>query len=436
MGGMKDLANLVGELREELEVCMRCGMCRAVCPVFGETGRESDVARGKLALLDGIIEGMFKNPMGVHDRLMRCLLCGSCEAHCPSGVKTFDVFLKARAILTGVMGYSPLKRALFRGLLAYPGLFHRVFEWAASLQDFFLKPADDLLETFQGRALSPLVGERHVRKLASPPFYRTRKALRKPAGKSNLRVAFFVGCVIDKVFPQVADAILHALDRHGVEVHLPRDLGCCGIPALCAGDTVTFAKLVRHNLRSLTSEPFDYLVTGCATCTSTIKKLWPTLVRDFNDQEALQVRVLAERTMDISQFLVEKSVPPYVPNHAAIPAVPIAYHDPCHLKKLLGVGAQPRSLIQAGGLYRLVEMEDPDGCCGCGGSFSWEHHDISVSIGRRKRENIVRSGCRVVATGCPACMLHISDMLSRAGDRIPVRHTLEIYAEALGWKRV
>jgi len=148
------------------------------------------VARGKLALLDGIIEGMFKNPMGVQDRLMRCLLCGSCEAHCPSGVKTLDVFLKARAILTGVMGYSPLKRALFRGLLAYPGLFHRVFEWAASLQDFFLKPADDLLETFQGRALSPLVGERHVRKLASPPFYRTRKALRKPAGKSNLRVAF------------------------------------------------------------------------------------------------------------------------------------------------------------------------------------------------------------------------------------------------------
>ena len=104
---------------------MRCGMCQAVCPVFAETGREADVARGKLALLDGLIQEMFKDPKGVNERMMRCLLCGSCAANCPSGVKVLDIFLKARAILVGYMGLHPAKRIVFRGMLAHPTTFQQ-----------------------------------------------------------------------------------------------------------------------------------------------------------------------------------------------------------------------------------------------------------------------------------------------------------------------
>ena len=74
------------ELEDQLVVCMRCGMCQAVCPLFRETGFEADVARGKLALLDGLLQEMFKDPQGVYERLNKCLLCGSCAANCPSGV--------------------------------------------------------------------------------------------------------------------------------------------------------------------------------------------------------------------------------------------------------------------------------------------------------------------------------------------------------------
>jgi len=47
-----------------------------------------------------------------------------------------------------------------------------------------------------------------------------------------------------------------------------------------------------------------------------------------------------------------------------------------------------------------------------------------------KRDHIAATGCEVVATGCPACMLQIADMLSQAGDRIAVKHPVEIYAES------
>ena len=76
-------------------------------------------------------------------------------------------------------------------------------------------------------------------------------------------------------------------------------------------------------------------------------------------------------------------------------------------------------------------MPESDWCCGCGGSFTLQHYETSAAIGQRKRDNIAASQCRVVATGCPACMLQITDMLSQAGMRVQVKHAVEIYAEAL-----
>ncbi|MCE5241736.1 MAG: (Fe-S)-binding protein, partial [Desulfobacteraceae bacterium] len=158
---------------------------------------------------------------------------------------------------------------------------------------------------------------------------------------------------------------------------------------------------------------------------------WPAMSRGLSGAERKQAEALAEKTLDISQFLVDKLgvTARNAPEDA--PGTMVTYHDPCHLKKSLGIGAQPRTILAASGGCRLVEMDEPDRCCGCGGSFNLQHYGLSASIGKRKREDILRTGCAVVATSCPACMLHIADMLSRAGDRVRVRHTIEIYAESL-----
>jgi len=134
--------------------------------------------------------------------------------------------------------------------------------------------------------------------------------------------------------------------------------------------------------------------------------------------------------MDISAFLVDR-VGVNLPVDIGPSGKTVTYHDPCHLKKSLGVAAQPRALLRATAKSHLVEMAEADHCCGCGGSFSLQHYNIAAAIGRRKRDHIVNSGCQVVATGCPACMLHITDMLSQAGDAIQVRHVVEVYADSL-----
>jgi glycolate oxidase iron-sulfur subunit len=431
MSSLKALAKLVKELEDQLVVCMRCGLCQAVCPLFAETGREADVARGKLALLDGLTRELFQNPQGVMERLNRCLLCGACAANCPSGVKVLDIFIRARAILAGYMGLSPAKKAIFRGVLSKPAFFNRILSWGARFQGIFIKPVDDLLGSSCSRFLSPLLRGRHLKPLAPVPLHRQVPALNTPPGVSGLKVAFFVGCLIDKVFPRVGADVLKVLDHHGVGVYLPPDQGCCGIPALSSGDTVAFERLLRQNLDIFGSEPWDYLLTACATCTSTIKKMWPLMVREASETEQARVAALADKVLDISQFLVDKVGLAPGGREGEGDKVPITYHDPCHLKKALGVAAPPRALIRANPRYELKEMAEPDWCCGCGGSFNLQNYEISAAIGRRKRENIKNSQCAVVATGCPACMLQITDMLSQAGDRVQVRHAIEIYAEAL-----
>ena len=432
MHNIKELTLLMKELEDQLSVCTRCGMCQAVCPVFAETGHEADVARGKLALLDGLAHEMFKDPEGVYKRLTRCLLCGSCEEICPRQVSILEIFLKARIILTSFMGLSSAQKLILRGVLARPEIFNRFLEWSIWAQRLFNKPADKLLGTSCARFISPLLRNRHFMPLADKPFHRLLPAQRRGSGHSGIEVGFFVGCLTDKIFPGVAKAVCDVLDYHGVGIFIPEGQGCCGLPALTSGDADTFKRLVSLNLEIFEKQEFDYLITPCATCAYTIKKLWPMMFRKNRSDLKDRVEKMADKTMDINQFLVSK-VGIKTKEINSDQSIVITYHDPCHLSKSLGVRAEPRALIKANPRYCLREMPEADRCCGFGGSFNLQHYAISSQIGKRKLTNILSTGCSIVATGCPACMIQISDMLSRSQSKIVVKHPVEIYAETLNY---
>lgn len=426
MADIHQLAQMFKELDDLLVGCMRCGMCQAVCPVFKQSGRESDVTRGKLALLDGLASEMLKDPEGVNEQLNRCLLCGTCQANCPSGVSIMEIFLKARAIMTGYFGLSPAKKAIFRGLLKNPKLFNSLTDMSAKFQGLFTKKVDDVLGSSCARFNAPIIGDRHFSALAGKPMHKRVPELDTPAGASGIRVAFYVGCLIDKIYPQVGEAILKVLKHHGVGVFMPKGQACCGIPALSSGDTQTFDSLVGLNVDLFKQGEFDYLVTGCATCTATIKDLWPQMYKGDASRKG-EIDAIQMKTMDISQFLVDvlKVEPKSLAGGKAV-----TYHDPCHLKNSMGVTAQPRTLIKAAGCD-FKEMNEAGTCCGCGGSFNIAHYDLSKKIGSRKADNIIASKTQVAATSCPACMLQITDMLSQKGADMSVKHVIELYADSL-----
>jgi glycolate oxidase iron-sulfur subunit len=354
-----------------------------------------------------------------------------------------EIFIKARAILTGYKGLSPVKQLIFKKMLANPKTFDTLTQWAGRFQNLFIKDDANAQGTSCARLVSPLLDNRHILPMAKTPFHKTLTDLslkgHVPSSRptSGLKALLFTGCLIDKIFPNVAHASVRVLTHHGVALTIPQGQGCCGIPALAAGDRDTFTRLVDHHLELFKQEKFDVLITACATCTSTIKKLWPTIYKNPTSGVKEQLARLSEKTMDINQFLVDRVRPDFDMESVDIlktdskkPAEIVTYHDPCHLKKSLGVAQQPRTLIRATG-KRLVEMEGADKCCGMGGSFNVYHYEISASIGTLKQKNIADTGCTTVATGCPACMMQISDMLAKEKRNIKVCHPMELYAKFL-----
>jgi glycolate oxidase iron-sulfur subunit len=429
---MRELVRLLDTLSEETKRCMRCGLCQAACPLYAQTGKETLVARGKLALLNGLAQQMISDSAGVQERLTTCLMCGSCAASCPSGVKVVEIFLGGRAILAGYRGLPWDKKILFRQVLARPALFRSLLSVAAHCQRPFLRTANAVLGTVTSPLLSPMLGKRHVLPLATQAFC-PQEGLDTKAGKSGLRVAFFPGCLIAHVFPRIGSAVLRVLEHHGVGVFLPPLQACCGIPTLASGDTKTSEQLLANNMRLFARQKFDFLLTACASCAFTMRKLWPAVAANWPEEKRREVEAVAARVIEISVFLVDylRLPTPQRPAASGSGISRITYHDPCHLRKSLGIFSQPRTLLRQASRHTLVEMNGADVCCGCGGSFTLEHHDLSRQIGKAKRDNIVATGAEVVATSCPACMLQISDMLSQHGDRIVVRHAVEVYAEEL-----
>jgi len=431
---MAALIRLMKALERQLAQCSRCGTCHSVCPVYGVTQTESDVARGKLMLLNGLMRAFFDRPAGVAEKLNQCLLCGSCAAACPRGVNTVEIFLTARIIIAGYKRFSPVKRAFFRKVLANPALFDRLAEHGVRWQNLFLNQNHPGSGESCAKILSPPLSSRNIVPLAPAPFHSKSSVITKTG--SGPKVALFVGCLIDKFYPHVADAMVRVLKHYGANVTIPAHQGCCGIPALSSGDHIAFGEMVTGHLPLFDPAGYDYLVTGCATCTATIITLWPAFFNarfvSASENEASMARRISEKTLDIHAFLVNiMGVRPAGDKPSGPQAPVLTYHDPCHLRKTLGVFSEPRILISGSPAYRFVEMPDAQSCCGMGGSFNLSHYDLSLKIGEKKAAAIEAVNAAVAATGCPACMMQLTDMMARRGKNIRVAHAVEIHAEQL-----
>lgn len=267
--------------------------------------------------------------------------------------------------------------------------------------------------------MSPFLSDRHVPPLAPASFRREWVQQEKGAAEATpgKRVLFFTGCLIDKVYPQVAAAAIKALRHHGFAPVLMENEACCGIPALSSGDDNAFFRLMAQNMKQIGKMEFDLLVTACATCAFTIKKVWP-MMAEKNSAQADLAEKIADRTKDITQVIAPLIAPPA--GKTSADSVPVAYHDPCHLKKSLGVFREPRLLIEAGPGFRLTEMAAPDACCGMGGGFGITHYDMSKkNRGIKKTEHaehrLPGGGHHLPGLHDPACR--------PSGRRQPGRHS-------------
>jgi L-lactate dehydrogenase complex protein LldE len=243
---------------------------------------------------------------------------------------------------------------------------------------------------------------------------------------SRPRVALFVTCLVDLHRPSIGFAAIRLLEQADCLVEVPRAQTCCGQPAYNSGDRVTTRDLAMGILDTFGG--YDYVVVPSGSCGGMLKHHLPHL---FDDDPDLRARAdaLAARTFELVSFLTDVIGVDKLPNRYA--GGTVTYHDGCSGLRELGIKQQPRKLLQAVGAS-IVEMANPEVCCGFGGTFCVKYPDVSIRMVSDKTRDIVATGADTVVAGDLGCLLNIAGRLQREGCRTNVRHVAEVLAGMTG----
>ena len=410
----------LAQANEVLRTCVHCGLCLSTCPTYALLGDERDSPRGRIYLIKDMLEQDAPADATVTRHIDRCLSCLSCMTTCPAGVDYMHLVDHARGHIERTWKRPPVERAirtLLGVVLPSPSLARLALLAARG-------PA--LLAPFFGGKLGALL------RLAGRPSYGPswveRPQVIPAQGNQRKRVALLTGCVQCVLAPEINEAAVRVLTRHGCEVVVPRGAGCCGALSHHLGDEVRSqaqaARTAAAFAREAAEGGFDAVVATASGC-GTMLKDYGHLLKDDETHAAAGAQVAA-LARDISEVLDELGVtglgsPPL--------SAPVAYHSACSLQHGQRIDRQPMALLAAAG-FDVRTVPDGHFCCGSAGTYNMLQPELAGALGARKALAIESTGAALVAAGNIGCMVQIAGHTA-----LPVVHTVELLDWATGGPR-
>jgi Fe-S oxidoreductase len=406
-----------GVFREAL-YCIRCGACLNRCPVFASIAGQvyGHIYQGGIG---AVLTAFMHSRTEAGEIAGLCMGCQACKEACPAGIDIPRMITMLKAKLVTEEGLSAGEKLALRGVLKHP----RRLRGTARLGAVALKPftGKDAMVRSLPRPLKSVTDTISLPSLASTTL-RQRLSKRSSAKKpGQVTVALYAGCVAEYAYPELGENAVSVLRDRGAHVVFPADQACCGAPALYAGDRDSAIAMAKINIRALEKEGADLVVTVCPGCAVVLKKEYPELLKDDADWSK-RANAVSGRVRDFSQVALELK-----PTDKPARGVRVTYHDPCHLRRGLGVFKEPRELLRREG-YDLVEMPCADVCCGFGGDMLLKYPELSAAVLKRKLDCIEMAKADIVVTNCTACILQIRGGLDKRKSKIRVLHTAELLA--------
>jgi L-lactate dehydrogenase complex protein LldE len=243
-----------------------------------------------------------------------------------------------------------------------------------------------------------------------------------------VRVALFVTCVNDTLYPRTGRAVVQLLERLGVTVDFPPAQTCCGQAHYNSGYRRQTEPLVRRHAEAFAD--YDYVVAPSGSCVAMVRDTHPRVARRAaaEGREAgspQAVEAVARRTYELTEFLVDVLG---VTDVGAWFPYTVTYHPSCHGLRMLGLGDRPMRLLSAVGGMELRELEGAQECCGFGGTFALKNPDVSAAMGEDKVRSAVATGARVLCGADNSCLMHLAGIAGRQGAALRTVHLAEILA--------
>ncbi len=410
-----------GPREEDLARCVHCGFCLQACPTYVITSLETESPRGRIALAKALAHGEIEPTPNVVSHFDLCLQCRACETACPSGVPYGRIIEGARAMVQK----SPqrprswwLRSTVLRVMFASPWRLRTAF---AGLRLYQRSPLPPIVRRFLPKRLRQM--EAMLPKLPERP-YDPPEVAANPAGEVKGTVALLSGCIMSITHPQTHEATVRVLARNGFRVLVPKSQGCCGALHVHNGDPDAARQLARHNIDAFLNSGVDYIVVNSAGCGSAMKE-YDELFAGDSRYEA-RAKEFVSKCRDIAELLDEKGL---VPPTGRVDAT-VTYQDSCHLAHAQRIREAPRNLLRAIPGVELIEMGTPDRCCGSAGIYNITQTEMSRTLLEGKMDDVLSTGCDVISTANPGCMLQLDLGVRLRDGSQEVVHVVELLDRA------
>ena len=391
--------------------CVHCGMCNATCPTYQLLGDELDGPRGRIYLIQDMLEGEKKPTAKIVKHIDRCLSCYSCMTTCPAGVNYMHVIDHGKKYIEKNFERPFFDRTI-RSFLSVVLPNVRYFR-IASLLVKLAKPFQFLMP-LKIRDMMSLMPTKFPKKtLKEKEFYSVM------GQKKIARVALLTGCVQKEISPQINESTIRLLNRHGVEVVVPKKIRCCGSLNHHLGKEDDAHQDFRNNINTWYEEHqkgnLDAILSNTSGCGTTMKD-YGFIFKD--DQEMKKkAKVISELTKDVSEYLSESLKLNFKTKDKKYK---IAYHSACSMQHGQKVHDIPINLIKKTG-NKVFDIPDGHLCCGSAGTYNLLQNNIAKKLLKNKISNIEKINPQFISTGNIGCITQIAK-----GTKIPILHTVEI----------
>ena len=395
--------------------CVHCGFCNATCPTYQLLGDELDGPRGRIYL----IKDMLENNKPANDKIVkhidRCLSCYSCMTTCPSNVNYMHLIDHARSHIEKTYT-RPLSDRLIRSFLSKTLSKAINFKIIMALT-LLIRPFQFILPQKLRRMIDLMPSKFPKNTLPTKEIY--------PADnkkKAVARVALLTGCVQKAISPKINEATIRLLNRHNIEVIVPKNIECCGSLNHHLGKEKLANNTFKNNITIWYDEylknGLDAIISNTSGCGTTIKD-YGFLFREEKEFKK-KAKKISQLTKDITEYLNENVKLNFIKKNKNDKVYKIAYHSACSMQHGQKVHKEPISLIKKTG-NKVIDIPDGHICCGSAGTYNLLQDDIAKKLLKNKILNIEKIKPEIISTGNIGCINQINQ-----GTNIPILHTVEI----------
>jgi glycolate oxidase iron-sulfur subunit len=445
-----DLLNQ-SDFRRKLDQCIHCGLCLSACPTYSINQLEMDSPRGRIALMRAAADGRIELGGAFQEHIDLCLGCRACETACPSGVQYGLLLETAKAALAGARDEG--RGATCGAAFTDAATRHNQTGDSAPRPSFLASRISQTIQRFGLRELMPhrdrlrllarglwlyqrlgltRIAARVLPKL--PPVLTTMEGMAPPVdlgyldesrpapalGPRRGKVAFFTGCVQDAFLAGVNRATVRVLQRNGYEVHFPQGQTCCNAAALHSGDTAQAHDLARENIDAFLRNEYLAIINNAGGCGAALKGYDHLLADD--PVYAARARDFVAKVKDISEFLADHL---HNPPTGYVQAR-VTYVDSCHLRHGQKISKQPRALLRSIPGIELVELAQPDMCCGSAGIYNLVQPAMANQVLDAKLADVRATNAAIIVAANTGCYMQMVYGVQRGGLNATVLHVVEL----------